>query len=382
MCVEKSSTTDLLRMLPVLDLEDQTAYKNVFCARCNHARNQTYWKFSASCAGYSAIDLPKNRSLMLEFIMTKCVWHFKSPHNQNTNLKRCLAVEQNCPDPRVVKAEPLLPELCSFYAFPICNSAKKKNPHCDICKGKDISTYSCDCLPLNPPPPTAPGLVPPLDILFDFSSSSHTIKLGDQQTVVKNKVCNEGFVFDPFIETCRQINVHTSTKGLENGSFINCTFVEMKINSVIIFPNGSVWIPSHQRMYRNESYIINGSSLFLCMDLKRSYTETVVSTKITPRQILTYIGCTISMISLLFLLSTYIAIAELRTFPGKNLMNLCFAMLLYHILFFLTGQTNNPHLCATVAILLHYFLLSSFCWMGVMAFDVAKTFGAKGKLFY
>ena len=386
-----SSKADFFGMLPVSDLENKTAYKNVFCARCNQASNLTYWNFSASCEGYKSHDIPTNRSLMLAFIMTKCKWDFKPPRGHSE--KVCLAIEQTCPDSELVDKEPLLRDLCSFYAFPVCPDFQTKNPHCDICKGKDISAYSCICA-------DAGGIgrpIPSLNILFDFSSSSHSVQVGDKKSVVRNKVCAEGFVFDPFNEKCVQIHVPMSApempvtsiggsknrsyiKGLQEGTYINCSYVKMNMSSVTVLSNGSIWIPLHQRLYSNESYVTIGSSLLLCADYKRVYTEieTILSTKITPRQIITYIGCAISMISLILLFGIYIAVPELRNLPGKNLISLSCAMLLYHIFFLLTGQTDRPNLCMAVAILLHYFLLSSFCWMGVMAFDVAKTFGAKG----
>ena len=379
LCTAKSSTADLFGMLPVSDFIDKIDYKNVFCARCNHAKNQTYWKFSASCK--SALDLPRNRSLMLQYIMSSCEWSFEPPSDYSSHSKRCLAVQEICPHSELVETEPLLPDLCSFYAFPVCYNVRTKNPHCEICKGNDISGYWCRCQTPSPPVPTAPGSIPSLDILFDFSSSSHTIKVGNQETILKNKVCTEDFVFDPFVEKCVQIRVNIPNKGLENGTYVNCSFIEINVSLAALLPNGSIWIPSHKSIYNNESYFLNGSSLFLCIDINHSYTEpeVFVSIKITPLQILTYIGCAISMISLIFLLAIYIALPELRTLPGRNLISLSCAMLLYHIFFLLTGQADKPYLCMAVSLLLHYFLLSSFCWMGVMAFDVAKTFGATGR---
>ncbi|KAL9970470.1 hypothetical protein ACROYT_G022848 [Oculina patagonica] len=408
LCNAKSSTADLFGMLPVSDLQNKTTYKNIFCARCNHASNQTLWKFLASCKGLIPTDLPQNRSLMLQFILEKCGWSFKPPREQKRHLKRCLAIERTCPDSALVEKEPLLPALCSFYAFPVCGNIQMKNPHCDLCKGKDISAYSCYCkISLSKSPSSS---ILPLDILFDFSSTSHTMQVGNKKTVVKHKECAKDFVFDPFNEKCIQIHMHiaperildegvsikslknktyvnssengTYSKGLENGTVINCSFVEMNISSATLFSNGSIWIPLHKRIYYNESYVIKDSRLFLCVDFKRSYakTETFASMKITAIQIITYIGLTISMICLILLLGIYIAVAELRTLPGENLISLSCAMLLYHTLFLLTGQTDIPHLCMTVSVLLHYFLLSSFCWMGVMAFDVAKTFGTKGQV--
>ena len=387
LCTARSSNANLFGMLPVSDLKNETAYKNVFCASCNQATNLTYWKFSANCEGISSDEIPTNRSLMLAFIMKECEWYFQSPSVESDYLKLCLAIELNCPNSELVDEEPVLRDLCSFYAFPACAHFHTKNPHCSICKGK-ASEYACKCqLPAFGGP--VPG-IPPLNILFDFSSSSHSVQVGDKTTVVKNKVCAERFVFDPFNEKCVQIHVSMSApeialrniNGSEDKTYINCSYVEINISLVSLLSNGSIWIPLHKRIYNKERYFINGSSLFLCSDFTGIYTETdtetIVSMKITPLQILTYIGCAISMISLISLLGIYIALPELRTLPGKNLISLSCAMLLYHVFFLLTGQTDTQTLCLAVSVLLHYFLLSSFCWMGVMAFDVAWTFGGKG----
>ena len=202
-------------------------------------------------------------------------------------------------------------------------------------------------------------------------------------------MCPEGFVFDPFNEECVKLHVPiwdpemsfaNSSGSMSRPSVINCSYVEMNITSVTRLSNGLIWIPLHKRLYNKEKFAINGSSLFLCADFKRVYAEneTLVSMEVIPLHILTYTGCAISMISLIFLLGIYIALPELRTLPGKNLISLSCAMLSYHIFFLLTGQTDKPKICLAIAVLLHYFLLSSFFWMGVMAFDVKKTFGSKG----
>ena len=377
------TTTSSSLSVPVLDLADNTVYKSIFCARCNHASNPVYWKFSASCDGrYTTRDIPKNRSLMLEFIMKNCEWSFVAPRDYYSNPKTCLAVEVQCQKSGL--HDSLLPSLCSFYAFPVCNEIKTKNPHCQMCRGNDISTYYCDCRPPLPPTLEPPGVIPSLDILFDFSSSSQTVKIGDETTVVENKACSYGFAFDPFTEICIKVLV-TPSSGDESVINYNCKgsgFVEMELSSVTVYPNGSVWIPLHKRTYNNGSFFINGSAVFVCMNLTRNFTETTTltseDTKTTGKRIITYIGCAVSMISLIILLVIYITTAELRTLPGKNLMSLSCAMLFYHTVFLLTGQSNRPYLCMTVSVLLHYFLLSSFCWMSVMAFDVAKKFGKKG----
>ena len=121
----------------------------------------------------------------------------------------------------------------------------------------------------------------------------------------------------------------------------------------------------------------------MCANFASEYSKKEIIAKwsyvVSPLQIITYTGCSVSVLSLLILLVVYCAFKELRTIPGKNLINLSFAMIFYHIFLFVAGLRNIQPLCTGIAILLHYFLLCSFAWMGVMAFDVAKTFVFQGK---
>ena len=382
LCTTTSSSFEL----PVFDLDDNSAYKNIFCAKCNHAGKPVYSKFSASCKGnLTPSDIPRRRTLMLEFIWKNCDWEFSVPP-VNTNPRNCLGVNVQCEQSELYNSL-LLSSLCSFYVFPVRRSFQRKNPHCEVCRGKDISFYSC--LPSYGSKPTSgpsPG-IPSLDILFDFSSTRHSVQIGNEKTTVQNKECNNGFLFDPFTDQCVKVHdVDHSQKNNESffrDTSLGTSFVKIDLISVTIFPNGSIWIPLHKRTYSNESYFVNGSAVFLCVNYTREFkinkTTTVLKeANLTGRQILTYVGCAISMASLILLLGVYITLAELRTLPGKNLMSLSASMLFYHTVFLMSGQTNLPHLCMVVSILLHFFLLSSFCWMSVMAFDVAKTFTNKG----
>ena len=79
------------------------------------------------------------------------------------------------------------------------------------------------------------------------------------------------------------------------------------------------------------------------------------------------------------LLAVYSWFSELRNLPGKIVISLSGTVLIYQVCFFLTGQTERRGVCSAVAIVLHYFLLASFTWMSVMAFDLALTFASKGK---
>jgi len=91
-------------------------------------------------------------------------------------------------------------------------------------------------------------------------------------------------------------------------------------------------------------------------------------------QLLTLIGCVVSTISLILLIITYTLFTELRNLPGKIIINLAISLLLYQSVFFSAVKNEVPEVCLAIAVLLHFFVLSSFTWMNVMAYDVHRIF--------
>ncbi|XP_041106392.1 adhesion G-protein coupled receptor G6-like isoform X6 [Polyodon spathula] len=87
--------------------------------------------------------------------------------------------------------------------------------------------------------------------------------------------------------------------------------------------------------------------------------------------IITYIGCGVSAIFSAATLLTYIAFEKLRRdYPSKILMNLSTALLFLNMVFLLDGWLATfeiDGLCIAVAVFLHFFLLTSFTWMGLEA---------------
>ncbi|KAM9495850.1 adhesion G-protein coupled receptor G6 isoform 1-T1 [Clarias gariepinus] len=84
---------------------------------------------------------------------------------------------------------------------------------------------------------------------------------------------------------------------------------------------------------------------------------------------ITYIGCGISAIFSAVTMLTYIAFEKLRRdYPSKILMNLSTSLLFLNMTFLLDGWLASYEmqgLCMTVAAFLHFFLLTSFTWMGL-----------------
>lgn len=70
-----------------------------------------------------------------------------------------------------------------------------------------------------------------------------------------------------------------------------------------------------------------------------------------------------------------------RDYPSKILLNLCIALLGLNLVFLLNSWISSfgiYGLCIAVAVTLHYFLLTSFTWMGLgavnMYFALVKVF--------
>uniref|UniRef100_UPI00398F8C82 adhesion G-protein coupled receptor G4 n=1 Tax=Pristiophorus japonicus TaxID=55135 RepID=UPI00398F8C82 len=97
---------------------------------------------------------------------------------------------------------------------------------------------------------------------------------------------------------------------------------------------------------------------------------------------ITYIGCGVSSLFIGMILLTYLAFEILRRdYPAKILVNLCTSLFMLNIVFLTDSwmaSFNIPGLCVTVAAALHYFLLTSFTWMGLeavhMYFALVKVF--------
>ncbi|XP_028407228.1 uncharacterized protein LOC114529641 [Dendronephthya gigantea] len=159
-----------------------------------------------------------------------------------------------------------------------------------------------------------------------------------------------------------------------NGSYIKLNSSEFHFTSNLSLVYNSV-------VYRFADYIYDDGTVFICVDFEKEYT-TLTDTNLPKDDlalvILTWIGFVLSIIGLLALFFTYLIFKELRTLPGKNLMNLCISLCLAEI-FWLFGSTldSYPTTCTAVAIANHYFFLAFFTASSVIAFHSWLVFGRK-----
>ena len=177
-------------------------------------------------------------------------------------------------------------------------------------------------------------------------------------------------------------------------------YVPLNPNEYIVFPNLSVYHNATKSVFKFGDYLISGrstkeyirndssttgysilstsSAISVCLPFTNTFnvTETsFVTSSSRALGILTITAFSISIICLVLLLITYATFQELRTVPGKNLMNLSFSLFLSQLTLlvgfaFVKGRTA----CKVFAILEHYLLLVSFLAMSVISYHTCHVF--------
>ena len=403
---QNQDLTDLLNHLPVFDKIRNITYRNIFCAKCNGVKHVTYWKLTVACG--KMFNVSKYKLSNMNFRQKNCSAQVFPNEYQRRGLKNCVQRLQDCSDVTKEKNETHCQKECLRYAFPVCYMYKGimtrfRNIQCAICHGLDSRTLRANCKSEH----TGSQLIPSLTIFFDFQSTSkYEIKVYDkEQSVIKHIdkriSCQADEVYDPYLEECRTlvssvfVPWHKDTNATNKLGELtlernhNCSFISFSESEYVIFSNKSVYVRPHGKVYDKTEYKSRDNRLLLCVKFSRraSVTKEVkqvrdVTTTLETLALLTSIGGTVSTVSLILLLLTYILFPELRNLPGKIVINLASSLLMYHLFFFLAVDTSNKVRCLAVAVLLHFFALSSFAWMNVMAFDIRRAFTASGNSQY
>ena len=157
----------------------------------------------------------------------------------------------------------------------------------------------------------------------------------------------------------------------------NCPNGHMSLqeNEYTVFPNGSLYRNASREYISPGRYDLRNRTAWICTD------DPITDEKANVKPandgnftILTIIGLSVSIFSLVVFLLTYSLFAELRTLPGVNLMNLSVSLLLLHSLWLAADQTGVPLLCTFIAASIHFLALASFTWMSIIAFNTWYVF--------
>ncbi|PFX22077.1 Latrophilin-2 [Stylophora pistillata] len=346
--------------LPVFGWKHNVTYRNIACARCRSEGNVAFWDLRVKCEGEKLNSSGSDINAVRTFVLEKgnrCSWKYETSSYQERHcvLHDIVCAANKQPWMSVVK------ELCSSYSMPLAVYYQKakvsyRNPHCALCNPEG-----------HPEPVIAEDpRIPPWSIILDVSGNFRNPKTPNTP--------------QPTGETAQNVTakmLHCTS----NSSDCTITVVGKTCKAFITVKNQSAQM--NASLDKNPVMImqLNGSTVYvLCPDDEVTHDSNQDFTVLIH---LTIIGSTLSVISLCSLLLTYLFFKELRNLPGKCFVNICGALLCYQIIFFTLEKANEVDaLCKATAISLHFFVLSAFSWMSVMAFNTANAFTIKGKSKY
>ena len=415
---------------PVSDNATGVAYRNVYCAVCNGVESAVRWGYELGCTSWLQQELAEAEyglvlfQLTLEVIHREClVCGYRPPPDSNTracypHVSSCLpsavssedyqlAVEQCASGPfspvwakpggRIYRNEYCAqcnydtPTTCATLPGEIFPNVDLISLPASICAAEAEQRLGSQRRPLSIltnittiDQPTFEGI--PFSAVLDVGSDGVQIKISTISTTFTVE-CEEGQVYDPALQGCRPVLCAEVFEGGHKG----CTFTSDDNTScsdvLIQLTEGDDFelVNNSSVIYNNAPHnvvaILNGYPV-ICVNLSSNGTTTMNETVLfysypTAYFVLTYIGCSLSLVGVTIILLSLAFFKELRTLSTAILANLAASMLASNLLILVGGPVieaaQNKSLCVSVSIALHFFFLAQFGWMTAMSTEILRT---------
>lgn len=97
-----------------------------------------------------------------------------------------------------------------------------------------------------------------------------------------------------------------------------------------------------------------------------------VTDNATVEDVLEYITnvlLVLSMFGCVCTILTFLIFSDLRTYPIKLIIYLCFSILFAQVFFYVTFYVYDTIFCIPCAMILHYFFIADFIWTFCVAFN-------------
>ena len=377
------------QLFPVTDNDTGIVYRNTFCAMCHGVQNLLTWRFTLMCDDMLNFILHVFPPVTLEDIIMYCRFGmFDEPNNGTSILRECnLRHAPLCQDQAILGFndsyyESLVEGCMNGFENLVQEIGgrspefKFRNEYCALCNG--IGEVNITCAE----PPNTLGFMVSFTIVLDVNQDGISFTtLSETYTV--NVSCEANEVFDPVTEQCRE-TIESILEGLPaTQTNFNCTDTLIALGQNDTFE----MINSSTILYNDDQYQIafinTNQEPVICVNFTQNGTQTVNTTVISFTYplgitIITYVGCSLSVIGCLLLLLTYCCFRELLTLPSKILMNLAIAIMVADLLLIVGVPIVEilviTELCIAIAVSLHFFFLALFSWMTILCFEMMRTF--------
>ena len=382
---EETFLTNPILFIPVTSLATNITYRNYFCAFCN---NEPYdqlvsWQLKVFCrANGSQLDqlmineIEQMQSYFQNVTRRKCLTTIRYPHVQGRDepsvfIRPCKkTLPSICPSDTPVD----LARNCSIsgprYRYDLLSKLTYSNPYCAQCHHRN--NHSITCFDPNRPsvmPPMTQIRTPPLSILFDprllqryftFNSSIDAIYSRAYHCRKPNEL------YDLFRKKCSLLTHSNRTMILS----IHCQSPIQTFENYLHFPNGSLYLINQSILLRKDQYVfLSNEQIVFCTDHWKEYLFPFY------RNLLSIISTSISLFCLLIFIVAFCLLPSLHNLPGKCLLSLSISLFFGQLIFISTSNIRrSSSLCFLSAVLIHYFYLSSFIWLLIIAKQIHSTF--------
>lgn len=154
--------------------------------------------------------------------------------------------------------------------------------------------------------------------------------------------------------------------------------MSLKDNEYVRFENLSVFYNGTNKMYSFGEYEIENGKVLVCLFPSVKWNSIPPNNTQIILTDLTLIGFVLSLFALILVILTYSIFSELRSVPGKNILNLSASLFISQFLWLTAvGQSSMPVLCHVTAIVEHYLFLVSFVAMAIIAYHTYLGFSSK-----
>ncbi|KAJ8021000.1 G-protein coupled receptor Mth [Holothuria leucospilota] len=155
---------------------------------------------------------------------------------------------------------------------------------------------------------------------------------------------------------------------------LNCPHELLRPQEYSIHQNKSLVSPKLKSAFPQSEYVILADNQsHVCI---KNVKEIVTSPLTTVLLVISTIFTILSLIGLITTFITYVIFKPLRNLPGLVTMNFITAMFFAQLVLLLTKAfPESSTICIIIGMLGHFFWLSAFVWMSVVAYDVRRTFG-------
>lgn len=376
--------------IPVTSVQTNITYRNYYCAYCNNDVNLNvkFWEYNAYCHGGGTVSnhMVLNKKEEIDYyihdVTRNCSKSIIYPRIEGTDrpsvfIRPCKnSFPAICPlDTSADLAQKCLSSNIA-YRYDIISKMTYRNIYCAICNNVNITAITCLDKTLRSSISLMNQMsVPSLSILFDPYLLERYLKYESDVNTTFQKIYSLSYkcgksneLYDLFLKKCFPIN--DSSKEIIIS--MKCSHPIKISEDYILFNNGSLYLNTDSIILNRDEYVfIDDNSIIFCADSFKQNRPTF-----SPmRNILTVICTSMSLICLIIFAIAFSLILSLHNLPGKCLLLLSISIFIGQLIFIsASDRVQYSSLCLISAILIHYFYLSSFFWLLIIAIQIHSTF--------